>query len=309
MIRYVYGDLFYSPARVLVNPVNTVGAMGSGLAYDFKRFFSPMYELYRDACQQDRFSVGDLMLYKGLHKWVLNFPIKTHFRAAATLETIEVGLQKFAQVYADYSIESISFPALGLQEDRLDWDEVRPRMESTLGRLPISIFIHRYDEAKASQQRNIRTMRKWLNQLPTVVSFQRFWQELGRALQERDGELRTLEDKGERFRVRLTQPSGRQPCSIKITPGRGTSLFLPETQLLDLWQYVRRAGYIMPGNLPGGLDQHAPYIVALLATLPFVHSLDMAETEEERVRGLHYIPPLARQEHVQSADLNPKGTS
>jgi hypothetical protein len=32
MIRYLDSDLFASPAQTLVNPVNTVGVMGAGLA-------------------------------------------------------------------------------------------------------------------------------------------------------------------------------------------------------------------------------------------------------------------------------------
>lgn len=36
MLKYVEGDLFYSPAQVLVNAVNTVGVMGKGIALEFK---------------------------------------------------------------------------------------------------------------------------------------------------------------------------------------------------------------------------------------------------------------------------------
>jgi hypothetical protein len=35
MIIYADSDLFQSPAKVLVNPVNTVGVMGKGLALRF----------------------------------------------------------------------------------------------------------------------------------------------------------------------------------------------------------------------------------------------------------------------------------
>ena len=86
MITYVYGSLFYSPAHVLVNPINTVGAMGTGLAYDFKRFYPDMFEVYRELCRQDRFETGQLFLYKTAHKWILNFPTKKHWRATAKLD-------------------------------------------------------------------------------------------------------------------------------------------------------------------------------------------------------------------------------
>jgi O-acetyl-ADP-ribose deacetylase (regulator of RNase III) len=36
MITYLASDLFQSPAQVLVNAVNTVGAMGKGIALECK---------------------------------------------------------------------------------------------------------------------------------------------------------------------------------------------------------------------------------------------------------------------------------
>lgn len=93
MITYVFDDMFYSPARVLVNPVNTVGTMGAWLSKDFKRFFPQMFLAYQELCQTDRFDIGNLMLYRGSHRWVLNFPVKRHFRASIKPEYIEAGLK------------------------------------------------------------------------------------------------------------------------------------------------------------------------------------------------------------------------
>ena len=36
MITYVKGDIFNSPAKIIVNTVNTVGIMGKGIALEFK---------------------------------------------------------------------------------------------------------------------------------------------------------------------------------------------------------------------------------------------------------------------------------
>lgn len=40
MIYYIKGNMFDSPAQVLVNTVNTVGVMGKGLALTFKKSLS-----------------------------------------------------------------------------------------------------------------------------------------------------------------------------------------------------------------------------------------------------------------------------
>ena len=135
MIKYVVGDIFSSPAQVLVNTVNTVGVMGKGIALTFRRVFPEMFEEYKVLCETDLLSIGDLFLYKNPHKWILNFPTKKHWRAKSKLEYIDVGLEKFASTYNDERIESISFPMLGCQHGGLDWDDVRPVMERRLNRI------------------------------------------------------------------------------------------------------------------------------------------------------------------------------
>ena len=42
MITYVEGDIFSSPAQVIVNAVNTVGVMGKGIALAFKNRYPKM---------------------------------------------------------------------------------------------------------------------------------------------------------------------------------------------------------------------------------------------------------------------------
>jgi O-acetyl-ADP-ribose deacetylase (regulator of RNase III) len=292
MITYVYGDIFYSPARVLVNPVNTVGAMGNGLAYDFKRFFPDMYEAYRELCHDDRFQIGQLLMYRTANKWVLNFPTKRHFRADSQLEYIEAGLKKFARTYADQNITSVSFPALGTGTGNLDWEEVRPLMESYLAPLPISVFIHRHSAATpfGDDQRNTRAMRSWLNGQPFIVSFDMFWDEM-LAVVKSATDFLAIQSQSP-FEVVATEARGRQRVSLKIMPKRQDSIFIPETQLRDLWQYVRRAGYILPQNLPAGLEEHSEFILTLLGKLSTMRPVQLATLNSEPVTGLHYIPPI-----------------
>ncbi len=307
MITYVYDDLFYSPARTLVNPVNTVGTMGTGLSYDFKRFFPEMYEAYREACQDDQLAVGQLLLYKTAHKWVLNFPTKRHYRAAAALEHIEMGLQKFASIYAEAGVTAVSFPKLGAEDDGLDWDAVRPRMEAYLKPLPLMVYIHlglREDDPLPApvESRSTRAMRSWLNTLPRVVSFEEFWGDLVKAGRSRDGWQSV--DGFRSFRVIVTEARGRQRRSLKIAPKRGDSIFLPETQLRDLWQYVQRAGYVLPQNLPAGLEEQAAYLVTLLAALPYFRLVHLAAADDVPVVGLHYIPPPSSNDGLREVELS-----
>jgi O-acetyl-ADP-ribose deacetylase (regulator of RNase III) len=294
MITRVYGDLFYSPARVLVNPVNIMGTMGAGLAADFKWFFPEMFEAYRDLCQTDRFTIGQLMLYKTPGRWILNFPTKRHWRADSTLEYITEGLKTFARVYADYGITSVSFPLLGTGKGNLATDDVLALMEGYLDPLPIPVYIHLVDTADDNGQtpppKSRRVLRHWLNGQPVYITFERFWQDMLTLVRDRRDFQTHPDNQG--FRVVATDSDGRQRLSLKLSPRRGDSVFLPETQLRDLWQYVRRAGYVLPRNLPNGLNSHAAFLVALLSELPFIRRIQLATPGSDPVTGLHVIPPV-----------------
>ena len=52
MITYIEGDLFNSPAQVLVNTVNTVGVMGKGIALEFKKRYPEMFKQYKKMCDE-----------------------------------------------------------------------------------------------------------------------------------------------------------------------------------------------------------------------------------------------------------------
>ncbi len=143
MINYVSGNIFESHARVLVNPVNTIGVMGKGLAKEFKKIYPEMFQQYQSLCEKKMFTVGQLWLYKTPHKWVLNFPTKKHWQQPSKIEYIEAGLQKFAKSYAEKGITSIAFPTLGCGNGELDWEtDVHPLMKKYLNKLPIKVYIH-----------------------------------------------------------------------------------------------------------------------------------------------------------------------
>jgi O-acetyl-ADP-ribose deacetylase (regulator of RNase III) len=301
MITYIYGDIFYSPARVLVNPVNTVGSMGSGLSQDFKRFFPEMFEQYRELCQRDGLGIGQLLLYRTPHKWILNFPTRRHFRAESSLEFVEEGLKKFVLTYADHNITSVSFPTLGTGEEGLKWEDVRPLMEAYLNPLPLSIYIHLEDGSYEDERRSTRAMRNWLNGQPRNQSFEQFWKEVTALLKGND-ESQSFAGHIP-FRIAVTQSKGRQRISLKIMPKRGDNIFLPETQLRDLWQYVSRVGYILPQNLPAGLEEHAVYIMTLLSQLPNFRPVQMAHLTGEVFVGLQYIPPIDQKSDITEIKL------
>ena len=142
MLKYVEGDLFCSPAQVLVNAVNTVGVMGKGIALEFKKRYPEMFLHYKEQCDKHKLVIGKLMLWYEPDYWILQFPTKEHWRNPSKMEYIEKGLMTFARKYADYNISSVAFPKLGCGNGELNWNEVKPLMEKYLKDLPIEVYIY-----------------------------------------------------------------------------------------------------------------------------------------------------------------------
>ncbi|MCU0498824.1 MAG: macro domain-containing protein [Anaerolineae bacterium] len=278
MILYVADDLFQSPAKVLVNAVNTVGVMNHGNAADFKRFYPTMFAHYQALCDREQLTIGRLFLHQTAHKWVLNVPIKAHWREKATLQAIESGLQKFVSIYAEYGITSASFPTLGSED--LSWEtEIRPLMEAYLDPLPIITYVHHYDSGAAAS-RNTRAIAAWLSQSPQAIAFEQFWRDLVQQIKRR---TTYQTEQGDEFQV--GQDSKTRAKHLVISRD-GHSSFFSESMLADLWSYLGEAGYCLPRNLP----VHAAELITLLSTLPYLRPVALATVGGAMHTGLHYIP-------------------
>lgn len=140
------GDLLNSSCQCLVNPVNTVGIAGKGLALQFKKQYPSMFAMYRKNCFQGSLQIGNIMFYKqhkGDTRVICLFPTKAHWRNPSKLTHIELGLKVFVKYYKAWKIESAAFPKLGCGCGGLDWEfHVKPLMYKYLHNLPIYIEIY-----------------------------------------------------------------------------------------------------------------------------------------------------------------------
>jgi O-acetyl-ADP-ribose deacetylase (regulator of RNase III) len=173
MIKYLEGDLFKSPAQVIVNTVNTVGVMGKGIALEYKNRYPNMFEKYREYCDKKKIQIGKLMLWYEPDHWILLFPTKEHWRNPSKLRYIEEGLVKFVNTYADKNIVSIAFPRLGCGNGELNWDEVKPLMEKYLKPLPIDVYIYlkNEDSQEEPEHKNQKATIQWLRSNAKDMSF------------------------------------------------------------------------------------------------------------------------------------------
>lgn len=131
MVEHHIGDLFSSKAPTLVDPVNTVGAMGKGLALEFRRRYPSLEEPYRRRCADGSFTIGRLMLLKVQDRHVLLLPTKRHWRQKSEVSYIEQALANVKRNLHRFPKDEdgrvrIAFPPLGCGLGGLAWDAVQP---------------------------------------------------------------------------------------------------------------------------------------------------------------------------------------
>jgi O-acetyl-ADP-ribose deacetylase (regulator of RNase III) len=145
MIIYKNGSIFNGNDDCIVNPVNTVGVMGGGLAAEFKVRFPSMFSAYKKHCDSNELRPGLLMFFRPDpdSPVVCCFPTKLHWRNPSQLSYIESGLKSFNQFYKEWDIKSVSFPKLGCGLGGLNWEhEVQPLMQKYLDTLDITVHVY-----------------------------------------------------------------------------------------------------------------------------------------------------------------------
>ncbi len=270
MILYVQGDLFQSPAQVLVNTVNTVGVMGKGVALQFKRHFPEMYAKYRDLCEKGDFNIGSLWLYKTPNKWVLSFPTKRHWRQPSKLEYVESGIKKFVETYSRLGIHSIAFPPLGCGNGQLDFStQVQPLMEKYLQPLPIEVFVYPERDNIFVEHLQPKEMSDWLRSEPQSLPFSEVWEDIESVLAEKS-EFETVA-KQKPFSAHVSH----DPAGIRVKAAEQKYL-IPYEKLSSLWQQLRTYGFSMRHIAPG-LDRQVSYVLSIIGELEYVAPVFLAD--------------------------------
>ncbi|WP_312694102.1 macro domain-containing protein [Caproiciproducens sp.] len=282
MITYLKGDLFNSPAQVLVNTVNTVGVMGKGVALEFKKRYPNMFRSYQRICEDKSFDIGKLFLWKGTDKWVLLFPTKKHWKNPSRLEYIELGLQKFVDNWQRLGIESIAFPRLGCGNGGLNWDEVRPIMEKYLKLLPLQVFIYvdNYTTVIPEHKQPDITER-WLHNSIDAIGFNMLKEELQTKL--RSNNSITFSD-GKTAIVNWTDDK------LKIENDR--NIEISEDEFCSFWNYTRDSGVFAKESMPEQFSSYSEELIEILKKLEYLQDVIISKNGvefESTSNGYQYI--------------------
>jgi len=141
-MKILVGDIFASKCQALVNPVNCVGAMGGGLALEFKKRFPKSFEKYVALCVGGEIRPGYAkIVWRENGKWIVCFPTRGHWRQRSSIDNIRRGFENLGMV--DYMVlTSVAFPALGCGLGGLHWADVGPLMYRMLKDAPFDVEIY-----------------------------------------------------------------------------------------------------------------------------------------------------------------------
>ena len=129
MILPKQGDILKSTVMALVNTVNTIGIMGKGIAYQFKKAYPEMFKDYQSACSTSEVQIGKMWVWKNPSifgpQFIINFPTKKDWRNDSSIADIEKGLHDLVKIIKELNISSIAIPPLGCGNGKLEWEKVK----------------------------------------------------------------------------------------------------------------------------------------------------------------------------------------
>lgn len=149
------GNLLTADVAALVNPVNTEGVMGKGLALQFKKAFPENFASYERACKAGEVKTGQMHIVQRLAspRFIINFPTKRHWRLPSKLEYVRDGLRDLVAQVKLLSIASIAVPPLGCGNGGLEWSAVRPLIVEAFASAPdVRVVLFEPADAPAADQ-------------------------------------------------------------------------------------------------------------------------------------------------------------
>lgn len=148
MIKFVKGNFFDFKADIRINTVNCVGAMGAGVALQFKIKYPEMNKEYIKACNDGTIQIGRPHVWTNNDFFnqdenviIINFPTKLHWKNPSEYEYVERGLLWLSNFLINHQGKTITVPALGCGHGGLDWVIVKEMIVKYLSNLDMTILV------------------------------------------------------------------------------------------------------------------------------------------------------------------------
>lgn len=128
-IRVEKGDLFESGLPALAHGCNTQGAMGAGIATEFRRRWPDMYMEYQRRCRDGTFTLGDVFVWEST-PIVFNLGTQPRPGPSATIDAIRTATTAMLDIARKRGVDAIGLPRIGAGLGGLDWQDVRDALDT-----------------------------------------------------------------------------------------------------------------------------------------------------------------------------------
>lgn len=144
MVKYIeYGNIFnLKDIHNYAHGCNCAGAMGKGIALQFKEKYPLMYREYKELCKDGLFSLGDVYIYKYNNGVIFNLGTQVSWRTKADINAIEKAIKIMFQHAFQNDINKIALPKIGAGLGGLNWNDVKTIINKVADEYPkIDLFV------------------------------------------------------------------------------------------------------------------------------------------------------------------------
>src|SRR5687768_5990734 len=125
-ISFVKGDVFaHDGLTAYAHGCNCAGAMGRGIAVEFRRRYPTMYKEYKARCQRGEFVLGDVFVWTEGGTTVYNLGTQRTWRVKAELGAIEKAVREMVRLAETTGVARIGLPRIGAGHGALAWPDVQ----------------------------------------------------------------------------------------------------------------------------------------------------------------------------------------
>ena len=164
MISTVSGDILLSGAQAIAHGVAPHDHFNQGLALSLRESFPAMAKDFRHYCHQQNPKPGHAWLWAGPERVIINLmtqepaPSAQSHPGKATAHNVHGALRELRKIVGKEKLSSIAMPKLATGVGGLEWDDVYPLIENTLGDLDTSVFIYEtYVKGKKANEKPARS--------------------------------------------------------------------------------------------------------------------------------------------------------
>jgi O-acetyl-ADP-ribose deacetylase (regulator of RNase III) len=137
----VVGDLFELGLPAIGHGCNCAGAMGAGIAKEFKRRLPDMYQEYRQRCRAGQFRLGAVFVWPTDTVTVYNLATQPVPRPSATLEVIDMAVRAALTDAEQRRLRRLGIPRIGAGLGGLPWPAVAAVLDAVAGAAAVELVV------------------------------------------------------------------------------------------------------------------------------------------------------------------------